>query len=82
MNAEDARMEEMGDTTPADGDVDMGVAKRSKPMPSKRGQRTTKQKKKKAMKMERALAVADKMQSKVKQTTTKKAKKKSAKSLY
>ena len=81
MNDDDARMEEMG-PTPADGDVDMGVAKRSKAVPSKRGQRTTKQKKKKAMKMERALAVADKMQSKVKQTSTKKAKKKSAKSLY
>lgn len=56
--------------------------KSKKQGPGKRGQRTTKQKKKKKKNVERALAVAERTQTKVKRSGAKLAKKKSAKTLW
>ncbi len=59
-----------------------GSKKSQKQGPGKRGHRTTKQKKKKKKNVERALAVAERTQTKVKKSGVKLAKKKSAKTLW
>ena len=62
--------------------ADMEDTGKKKQGPGKRGQRTTKQKKKKMKNVERARAVAERMQTKVKKSGVKLAKKKSSKTLW
>lgn len=65
-----------------DMDVDNGTKEKKKKGAGTRGQRTKAQKKKKKKMMEKALSIADRMETKVAKLSSKKTKKMSGKSLW